>query len=200
MAVGCRPFAEDSLADAHDIGAFLDRFLEVPRHAHREFGERGVALHGLVAQAAQQAEAGTDLVHVGAEQRQGHQAPWLETRELIERVDEGQERIRRQAVLALFVRCVDLDIDVEEAILLLQTLVEEIGETQAVECMELAGKARQVFHLVGLQVADDAPVDRQVGQRLPLALCFLDLVFAKRLDAGGKGEAQDMRRYRLRDR
>ena len=104
-----------------------------------------------------------------------------------------------QAVLGVFVRRVDLDVDVEDAVLDLEPLVEKFGQLRAVERVELSREARQVLRLVALQMADDAPVDGQVLQQLALAHGFLDLVLAEGADAGGMGEAQNVRRHGLGD-
>ena len=66
--------------------------------------------------------------------------------------------------------------------------------------MEFPREAGQVFDLVGLQVAHDAPVDGEVRKLGALGHGFLDLVLAEVADAGRIGGTQDMRRHRLGDR
>ena len=69
--------------------------------------------------------------------------------------------------------------------------VQRLGHAQAVQGLELAGKARHQPGLVGLQVADDRAV--QIGQilhGLPFAKSLLHLVLAQPAAARRIGQTQ----------
>lgn len=106
----------------------------------------------------------------------------IEGRQLLH---EGLDRVGLQAVLARFGRGVDLHEYIQRAVFQLQALLQGLGYAQAVQRTELAGKARHVARLVGLQMADHRPVHAQVGHRFSLALCLLHLVLAQFVAACG---------------
>jgi len=178
VRVAERAGAEDRLADPHDGRAFLDGDLEIPGHAHRKPGQPGVGQDRLVAQRAQQPEAGPHTVGVGAEHRQRHQAARFKPGIIGEPFDEGQQRVRLQAELAGFSRGVDLHEHIEVAPLRLQAAIEGLGQLDAVEGVKFGGEARQIFGLVALQMADDVPPYRQVAQLRVFVTGLLQLVLA----------------------
>lgn len=200
VAVRRRPAAEDRLAYAHDVRTFLDRFLEIARHAHGKFTQRPVAPDSLITKAAKKPEARAHLVHIGREQCEGHQTSGLQAGKPVERVDERKQRIGMQPELALLAGRIDLHIDVKHAVLALEPRVEAFGQPQAVQRMELARKTGEMLDLVGLEVTDDGPLDREIGERLLFGGSFLNLVLAEGTNACFEGVAEDMRRHRLGDR
>src|SRR4029079_11010977 len=70
--------------------------------------------------------------------------------------------------------------------------MELLGQPNAVEGMECRSEADEIFHLVGLEVADDAPADGQILEQGLLVTSLLQLVLPELGNPGGKGEPEDM--------
>src|SRR5690606_23487773 len=124
----------------------------------------------------------------------------LEMRKLAKLIDERQQRIGMEAELALLARRVDLNIDVERPAFPRKPPVEQLRQPQAVERMELAGDAGEIFSLVALQMSDDAPVDGKVVAGRAYGHPYLQLVLAKDALPRRTGESQGRRWRRLGDR
>ena len=127
------------------------------------------------------------------EQRQRHQAAHPQRRHGGQGLQECRHRLRCQSVFAGLARGIDLDKDIQRASFGLQTAVQSLGQAQAVQGLELAGKARHQLGLVGLQMADDRPAQiGEVLQSLPFAPGFLHLVFAQHAATRRMGQAQSV--------
>src|SRR5690606_10910948 len=117
---------------------------------------------GLIPQAAKQTKARTYTLSVRAEECQRHQAARLQSREVRQAFHKRHQLVGMQPVFALLPGSVHLHEHIKIAFLRVEAAVQYLCQSHAVQCMKLRCEADEVFHLVGLEVADDTPADGEI--------------------------------------
>ena len=170
------------------------------RHAHRQRVEPRSEV-GL-----QQFETAFQLHEIAAYRRavvgiggNAHHAPHADVRHTGKR---GRADILHQfghipACLGLLLGDVDLQEDFERPAALGRLALDRLGQPRAVDRMDQRDERGDVFDLVGLQVADQVPLD-VLGQGFVFFAQFLRAALAENAVAGVVGRADRLRRVGFR--
>lgn len=122
------------------------------------------------------AQPGLRLIRVG----NGHQASQRQVGQLANRFDQLVQLCQTASGLAVFVINVDLKADVQGSQTGLAFLAEPAGNFQAVDAVHPRKGSGNLAGLVGLNGADEVPVNvRQIRQRGLFVQRFLQVVFAE---------------------
>ena len=91
----------------------------------------------------------------------------------------GSELVLARAVLGRLAGEIDLDEQLDSAIRGERRLIELVAQLRAVDGVDGVEALGGLPRLVGLQVADEMPAQRQIGEAIHLLNRFLDLVLAE---------------------
>ncbi len=99
-----------------------------------------------------------------------------------------------QPIFAFLVRSIDLNVNIKITIFRVQSAIQFFRQAETIQRMEFPCKTNEIFDLVCLQMADNAPTDRQIVQGRLFVARFLKFIFSEIENSGRISVPQDASR------
>src|SRR5579862_4028631 len=195
-----RTLTEERRTDAHHRRALEDGGLEVGTHAHRE----GIEVRAARVERVKQLSGLCEPVALTRQLRlgrwQAHESAQGKPRQLCHGAGQCRQLRRRYACLARLGSDVDLQAHVERRRVKGPLGGEALRDAYPIHAMHPVEPLGDGTRLVGLDLPDEVPADRELRERLPLCERLAQVVFPEVRQAGALCRAYRFGRLRLADR